>query len=45
LRGDAGAAFGTKTQQMAGGKAKHRPKLKLSAEDATSMAAFLATQK
>jgi hypothetical protein len=29
---------------MAGGKAKHRPKLQLRAEDAASIAAFLATQ-
>jgi len=45
LKGDAALAFGPKIQQIVAGKAKHRPKLKLSAEDATAVAAFLTSQK
>jgi mono/diheme cytochrome c family protein len=45
LKGAAAATFGEKLQQIAAGKGKHRPKLKLSAEEVADLGGYLATLK
>jgi mono/diheme cytochrome c family protein len=45
LKGPAAAPFAEKLQQIAAGKAKHRPKLTLSAEEVADLAGYLATLK
>lgn len=45
LKGPAAAPFAAKLQEIAAGKAKHRPKLNLSAEEVADLAGYLATMK
>lgn len=45
LKGPAAAPFAEKLQEIAAGKAKHRPKLNLSAEEVADLAGYLATLK
>jgi mono/diheme cytochrome c family protein len=45
LKGAAATTFGDKLQQIAAGKAKHRPKLQLAAEEVADLGSYLATLK